>query len=1175
MNYFMIRRRNTDWNEEGRVSGYNYDYYDLESYGNKIEEKEYETKDLSKYGNSKLLHINPDKLTQYKGVYLFVVTSLDENTYISDAKLVSVSDVGTIAKRSKDEIYVFANSIKTAEPLNGVKVKLMSTNNQVMNEATTNGDGVAVFKNLKSNIDFTPGMIYTYYQNDFNYMMFNDAEVQQSRFDVEGYRLNSSGLQTFIYGDRDLYRPGETIHTRYILRNDNWETPKNYPVKIKVLMPNGQEYKTVQQKLNDLGSTGLDIALSPSALTGTYTFEIFTANDVLLASKGISVEEFMPDRIEVKTKLNKMSYTISDSLNGTITARNLFGPPASNRNYEYEFRLSYKRFAPEQFKDYQFDLINNHYLNIDRSLMTGTTDKYGEAPVKYSFPQSVINTGLMEGMLFATVFDETGRPVHRSNTFDLYTQNVFIGAKQIDYWYNTQDRIKVPLVAVNKDGKSTSATVRVKLVQVEWFSWMTDGNNGYSIRSNGKEKVITDKMVNIGSAGNIYEFTPSFSGDYELRISLPGSDAYTAVRFSAWGWGSTSNSSFEVNNEGTITIEADKKEYKSGEDAKLLFKTPFSGKMLVTVEREKITEYHYITTDKKSASLTIKMKDEYCPNVYISAVLFHASDDGTMPLTVAHGYQSVKVDRPNLKLPLQIIAIDNTRSKKRQTVKVKTTAGSDAEVTLAIIDEGILNIKGYKTPDAYSFFYQRRALDVSSYDIYPFLMPDIGGKKSKTGGDAYMAQKEMDGRANPLANNRINLVAFWSGPLKLNAQGEASYTFDVPQFSGSLRIMALVHKGKGFGSAEKKLVVSDPIILSPSIPRFLSPGDTAYVPLMVTNTTKADISGVSSIKVSGNLVVKGPVNQNVMIKANGESRVIYKVYAQGMGQGHIDINYKTNSELYTNATDITIRPSAGLQKLADGGVLSGGIAKNVSFSSDFIPQYSKAKLVVSKSPMVQFAKNIDYLVHYPYGCVEQTISAAFPQMYFAELMPYMQNSKVNNYNAKYNVQEAIKKLNGMQLYNGAMSYWPGESYESHWGTAYAAHFLIEARKAGYEVNNQVIDRCIEYLKGKLQYKETKVYRIYVDNSWKEKSILSHEYAYSVYVMALDGKSDISSMNYMKNNKSMLTDEGLYMLAAAYATTGDIASYKSIIPSRIDNKGESLFGGSFYSSLREMAIALNV
>ncbi len=1176
INSFISRHRGTSRNEDGRLSGYSYDYYDMEQYGNMIEEKDIETKDLAQIGHSKLLHISSNKLEQYKGVYLVVVKSSDENTYIADAKLISISDVGIMAKKTNDEIWVFTNSLSETKPIKNALIKLISFNNQVISETQTNDDGVGVFRNLKSNT-FIPAMVCTYIKNDFNFMLLNDAEVLQSRFDVDGYKINTSGLQTFIYGDRDIYRPGEIIHSRFILRNNLWETIKDYPIKIKLLLPNGQEYKSVIQKLNNMGSTGLDIPLPASALTGNYTLEVLTANDILLETKTISVEEFMPDKIEISTKINKSEFTLNDSITGILYAKNLYGTPATQRNYEYEVSLSYKRFSPEKYKDYQFDIVNNKYLNIDRNLSQGVTDNNGMAKIKYEFPKSISNSGLMNGTLYTTVFDETGRPVHKGNVFNVYTQNIFIGAKQQEYWYGVGDKIKIPLIAVTKDGITTTTKARIKLVQVEWFSWMTTGDNGYSIKSNGKEKVLIDNYITIPSGGGEYITTPSNSGDYELRISLPGSDTYTAIRYSAWGMGYTNSNSFETNNEGIVTIETDKKTYNTGEEAKILFKTPFSGTLLVTVEREKINEYHYIKTDKKSASISIKMKDEYCPNVYISATLFHQSIDDKMPLTVAHGYHSIKVEKNNLKLPIQIIAADLSRSKKQQTIKVKTTPGIDAEVTIAVIDEGILNIKGYETPDIYNFFYQKRALNVSSYDIYPFLMPELGGKKSKTGGDGY-AQKiaEMEGRANPLANNRINLVALWSGPLKLNSKGEAIYTFNIPQFSGSLRIMTVVHRGKSFGSAEKKMTVSDPIILSPSIPRFLSPGDTAYIPMMVSNTTKNPIQGKSNIQVSGNLTVSGISSQNIYIPANSEKTVMYKLYSQGMGQGQINMTYNTSSEVFTHNTNITIRPSAGLQKISDGGIIEANKTKELNFSSQFIPQYSQAKIVISQSPMAQFAKSLDYLVHYPYGCIEQTTSAAFPQLYISELLPYTEkNNSSLKFQSKYFIQEAIKKINGMQLYNGAFSYWPGESYESHWGTAYATHFLLESKKAGYEVNNQIINRSLEYLLSKLRYKESEFHRSRKDNKWIEQQILKQEYCYDVYVLAIAGKADISSMNYLKNNIDKLTSEGKYLLGAAFASIGDNSSYKSIIQTKNTTTYESEFGGSFHSYLRESAIMLNV
>jgi uncharacterized protein YfaS (alpha-2-macroglobulin family) len=311
----------------------------------------------------------------------------------------------------------------------------------------------------------------------------------------------------------------------------------------------------------------------------------------------------------------------------------------------------------------------------------------------------------------------------------------------------------------------------------------------------------------------------------------PGTDSYVSQEFYAYGYGFTQNSSFEVDKEGQVTIELDKPTYKVGDKAKILMKTPFAGKILVSIERNKVFDYVYVQTDKKSASVEIPIKEEYLPNVYITATLIKPLDDGAIPLTVAHGFVPLSIESQDNHLPVEVVAAAQSGSKTKQTITVKTKPNT--EVTVAVVDEGILQLKNYSSPDPYKYFFQKRALEVNSFDLYPRLFPELSGRKSSVGGDGY----DLAMRVNPLTNKRVNLVAFWSGTLTTNSDGEAQYTVDIPQFSGDLRIMAVAYKDNAFGAASQNMKVADPVVISTSMPRFLSPEDALKIPVTLSNTT--------------------------------------------------------------------------------------------------------------------------------------------------------------------------------------------------------------------------------------------------------------------------------------------------------------------------------------------------
>ena len=1162
----------SDSYEEGSGAYYS-GYYNWEEYGDLISEREIETKNLEKVKQKSVLNLDFKDEQTFKGVYVVNVAST-EDQWIRSNKLVSISDIGLIAKQSENEIWVFANSIQTAEPISGVKLQLISSNNQSVYSIETDSKGVAVFRDIKQKApNFRISMITARNGDDFNYMYLRTSGVETSRFDVGGLRDNPSGYQSFIYGERELYRPGETIKGNVVVRNDAWEVEKEIPIKLKLLLPNGHDMDVQKKTLNEQGASEFSFKLNDAAVTGTYTIEVYTANDVLLNSKSISVEEFIPDRIKVTMALDKKEYELKDEIKVSATALNLFGPPAANRNYEANYVLKKRNFTSKNFRNYIFNLIEKSETKFEDDLREGKTDEKGELKQSFATAEDFHDLGVLQGRLYVTVFDESGRPVNRVQQVDVWTQSVFYGIKNLDYYMSTRDPITVPVVAVDKSGNAlTSVKANLKVIRYNWQTVLQKNSwGGFRYVSQKQELVMQDQVISISGDNTTFTYTPNQSGEYEIRISKPGVETYVAERFYAYSWGDTQSSSFEVSNEGQITIEADKEIYETGETANLLFKTPFAGKLLVTVERNKVYDYFYLETDKKSATLPLNLKEDYLPNVYISATLFKPVDDGSMPLTVAHGFQPITVQKSKYKIPVKITAVEKSRSQIKQKIKVKGESNSD--ITISIVDEGILQLKDSKTPDPFGFFFQKRALEVSNYDVYPFLFPELKFGKSSTGGDGY----DMARRVNPFSNKRVNPVSFWTGILKTDSDGEAETTIDIPKFSGDLRIMAVAYKNKSFGSAESHIKVADPIVISTSLPRFASPKDSVLVPVTLTNTTSSTANATVKITATGPLSVSGESSKSVSLSANKEGLIQFAVVARPeTGNSEVTVTVSAMNETFIEKIDMTVRPASSLQKLTGSGEIKSGSNDAIDLKNNFIPVSTQAKLVISKSPIIQFSKDLSYLVQYPYGCVEQTVSTAFPQIYFQELAKTVGDKKQQSSNPNYNVQQAIRKLESMQLYNGALSYWEGGDYESWWGTVYAAHFMYEARKAGFEVKKEILDKMYGYLAQKVKEKQTERYYYYnAASAYSSRVIASKEICYSLFILSLAGKADQATMNYYRSNQSDLALDSKYLLAASYLLIGDQGSYKQLIPKSFEGeRSKNSFGGNFYSYVRDEAISLN-
>jgi uncharacterized protein YfaS (alpha-2-macroglobulin family) len=1158
---------------EGDYGGYNSSDGDV-TLGDVIYEQEVDTRSLPKSGNNRLFNFSiADKLPEFKGIYHVMIRSV-KDYWVRDNRFVSLSDIGLIAREGNEKMLVFVNSIKTAAALAGVNVLAYGSNNQLLGMGATNADGVAEIAYARKDLaGFRPAMIIAKTADDFNYLPFGTTKVNTSRFEVGGRHSNSTGLDAFVYPERDIYRPGEKVNFSVVIRDKQWKSPGELPVKLKFLLPNGKELKTFRKSLNEQGGLEGSVDISESAITGSYSLEVYTSNDVLLAAQPFRIEEFVPDRIKVTAKLDKPSLEAGDITRLSIHSVNFFGPPAANRSYECEIQTRQKAFNPRNYGRYDFSLANQSTL-FNKDTREGKTDEQGNAVEKYEVPDMYKNLGLLQVTFYATVFDETGRPVSRSASADIFTQPRFFGVSDDGYYYYSLNQaIQFPLIALDRNEKVLNgASARVEVIKHEYRTVLTKSGSYFRYESQKEDKLITTALVNVSGEDTKYSFVPRSPGNYELRVSIPGANSYVSKSFYSYGsWGGDNNS-FEVDNEGHIDIDLDKSAYLTGESVKAHFKTPFSGRMLVTLETDKVVSYQYVNVDKRDASLDLPLTVDDLPNVYITATLIKPHELSDIPLTVAHGYQSVKVEEKDRRIEMDIAAQKAVRSHTHQKVKVKAVPG--AMVTLAAVDNGVLQISDFETPDPYTHFYARRSLEVNGYDLYPLLLPEVRPSLSSTGGDA---ESDMKKRVNPMPAKRIRIVSYWSGIAKANGSGEAEFEFDIPQFSGEVRLMALAYKDQRFGSSSSTMTVADPIVLSSALPRFLSPGDTVTMPLTITNTTGSATSAEARLKTSGAVRIAGDDHQTLSIPANSEGRAVFQIVAPPtIGVGKVSVDVSSMGEHFTDETEIGVRPSAPLQKVTGSGSAAGGGLQTMNWNAgDLIPSSVDYQLMVSRSPVIELSKYLNLLVEYPYGCTEQTVSAAFPQLYYGDLADLMRVSgaSAKKASANANIQEAIRKIKMRQLYNGAVTLWDNEGSENWWATIYSAHFLLEAQKAGFDVEKGLLETMLGYINSRLKNRETVTYYY---NRDQNKKIAPKEVIYGLYVLSLAGRPNVSVMNYYKANPALLSLDCKYLLSAAYALSGDKKSFREFLPSRFaGEESVAQTGGSFYSDIRDESLALDV
>ncbi len=847
-----------------------------------------------------------------KGIFVVNVRSADDR-WISDAKMVAVSDLGIIAKQSNNEIIVFVNTISQAEPAASVEVNVISTNNQVILSGKTNDKGIIEFRDIKSKIEgFTPRLVTVEKEGDFNYIDLNKTEVETSRFDVGGIYEYSPDYNTFIYSERNLYRTGDKVNLSGIVRNDKIKIVKDIPIIVKIITPTGKVFDQFKKTLNDEGSFELPFDIPDFAQTGEYIAEVYSGSSQLIGSYRFSVEDFVPDNIRVSLKADKEKAKPGETVSVDVESEFLFGAKASNLKFESETQLIYSPYVSKNYPKFNFRNSSIKNSKIDNVQKKGTLDENGKATIKYDIPGNIKTGGIFKGNLYVSVFDLTGRTVNQSAHFDVYPNDYYIGIRSTDYYYGTNEKINFQVVAVDQNDKPMKDfKSKVQLVRYEWQTVLKKNySNHYYYASEQKEIPVWDRNFDISGGPKDFTFTVTRSGKYQLRVYKEGSDDYQKTDFYAYGWSSSTASSFQVDKEGRVEIVLDKQSYSPGDVAKVLLTTPFSGKVLLTFERNNVFEYRYVYVEKRSAEIKVNVTDDFMPNVYVTATLFKKhSMDNTAPFLVGHGFVSMKVEKKENKLPVTINAPKKIKPNTKQQITISTLPERNIYVTLAAVDEGILQIKNYKTPDPYGTFYAKRSLKVTTHDLYKLLLPEIVKMNPSPGGDSNEEElKQLQKRSNPVKTKRFKLLSVWSGILKTDGNGKVTFPLNVPQFNGDIRLMAVAYSGSRFGNAEEHIKVADDLVIEAEIPRFLSTNDSLITTVSLINTTSSKGNVDVNLSVEGPLIIGSSKTQSTNVPANSTGHVNF-VIKSGSNIGKAKIKFTTSGLAKVNEEiEIGVRP---------------------------------------------------------------------------------------------------------------------------------------------------------------------------------------------------------------------------------------------------------------------------
>ncbi|MBM4255464.1 MAG: alpha-2-macroglobulin family protein [Deltaproteobacteria bacterium] len=1074
-----------------------------------------------------------------------------------------LTDLGIVAKHGKDEFLVWVSSFANLAAIDGATVRLISNQNQTIAEGQTNAEGLWRVHGLAKAFEKqTPYMVTVERGNDFSFLLLDQTTIDTSSFDVAGADLSKEGYSAYLYGERDIYRPGETVNGVAVVRDRSLQAPPTMPLVLRHNDPQGNTRDTLKLTLNDHGIASFAIPIPSYARTGHHNLELVAGEEVI-GQYRFQVEEFVPDRIRVDITAKKPEFSPGEEFAYDVTSAYLFGPPAAGLKVESRVRLTPATFAPKGYTEFTFHDPERKFADQELLTSESTLNEAGSHIFTATVPSGLRVPSSLTAVVTARVQEQGGRGVAALQRVPIHPYPYYLGVRRIgDGYAEPRQPVTLEYVAVTPTGTEVTAkALRAELFRDRYHTVLrrTDAGN-YRYESTREPVLLDSQTLTAGNARGQFTFTPPEFGEYRVTLIDTDTGASTQVEFFVSGSG---YSPWAIKTPGRLELGLDKTEYQPGEEATVQIKAPFAGKVLVTIERDGITHTQIHDLSGNTATVKVPLVAEYRPNAYVTATLIRSAKD-LEPGTAGRAFGAIplNVDQTSNRLKIDIAA--PTEVRPFSPLSVNVTASPGADVTVAMVDEGILQLIAQQTADPFSYFYRKLALGVRAFDIFSLLLPEVNVQgKSLAGGDAEGDAMESQVRTESI--RRTKPVTFWSGVVTADHEGKATVTFDVPEFQGALRVMAVAHNGKQFGSAAHTTKVRDPVVSLPTYPRFLSFQETALIPVTVRNDTGTDGDFAVTLAVEGLVTVEGNTTQKVTV-THGKEQTIYFALKSGNRAGDVRLllTAEGNGERTHSTGEFSLRADLPARTIERSGSITDKAFDLAAEGLDaFRPETTKRELRLSPLPLVQFTGKLRYLLHYPYGCVEQTTSSAFPLVYFSDLAKELDPELFNKSDPDVFVQEGIPRLATMQLSSGGFSMWPDGDTMHPWGSIYATHFLVEARRAGHHVDTLLYDRALESLTKDSKPSEA-------PNQEELQRV-----TYALYVLARASKADLGTLDFVRDrHRNALRPESRALLGAAYAATGNTKVIEELTRGLEDAEQTTRqTGENFNSTVRNRALLL--
>ena len=1027
-----------------------------------------------------------------------------------DTRFLLVTDLGMIEKKMADKSHeVFVQSINQGIPIAGATVEVIGKNGLVVTSAQTNEQGRAHLPDLNDFYNEKTPLAYVVRKGqDLSFLPITryDRKLQYSRFDIGGVHTggDEDALQAYVFTDRGLYRPGETYHLSGIVRSLNWKTQLDgVPLEWVVTDPKGQEFYKEKVSLTKDGFLELSNPTQETSFVGTYTGALYIIEDgkrkSMIGSTTFRVEEFVPDRLKISAGFGvpeTAGWTSPKDLKAWVRVMNMFGFPAENNQVQASFSMTPAYPVFPGYKDYKF-YFSKTEKSYQEELSSQETNDKGE--VEYPIDLSRFEKGNYRIRFVSEAFEaEGGRSVVAQASIMVSPSPYFIGHRtESDLGYlklNTTHQIEY--IAIDPNLKKMAVDgLNLSLVEKQWVSVLTRQPNGtFKYESVQRDHEVKKEKFKIAAQGTKFDIPTTAPGDYKLILTNNEGQEVSYLEFSVIG---QSNVLGKIERNAELQIKLSRNDYAPGDEVEMQIRAPYTGSGLITIERDKIYAVKWFKSTSTNSMQTIKVPAGLEGNAYINVTYLRdigSKEIFTSPLSYGIVPFSVDLKRRQLQMDLKAAA----EHRPGTPLKIEYSSNKPGRIIVFAVDEGILQVAKYQTPDPLKVFFQKRALEIETSQLLDLVLPEyrIVKELAASGGDgsAGMLARNL----NPFRRKGKPPVAYWSGIIEVDGT-KRSVIYNVPDyFNGTLRIMAVAVTQDSIGVLRTDTIVRGDFIITPTVPFVLTPGDETIVGVSVFNNLKG--SGPNAkvkvkIQPSEHIEVLEGGQAELEIPETKEARTTLKIRAKNaLGIATLKFQAGIDTKQATLTEDISLRPATPYRTMVWGGSVTNSTEK-LKIERSIYPEFGKRNVAISYLPLTLAHGLLSYLTAFPYGCTEQLVSMSYPTLILGEKPDFGFSAEQRDKAFRTTIATLRQRQTsdgGFGLYN---SYGGAVSFPS----LYAIQYLLEAKERGFVVPLDMQERVKGYLH---QFA----------NSTAQDIHSARYTAYSLYLLARSGQSVGNEVN---------------------------------------------------------------